>query len=518
MAVQQGTNDLVVVGARRADVGGNADQGAVVVIERTGTDWNGTAITPLIPTLEPLQAGDEYGVVAVHSNRVVVGARRRDSGTICQQGASSCQQGEVFVFERGISPGSWTNTQVLGAQRAAVGMPDGDGNIADEFGFSVALGEEWLVVGAPGRDFRCPGDTGISQESNCDTGAAYVYFYDGNNWGFFQRLTSFDRFLAPDGDSAPAPGVFQRFGYSVAIDGRRIAIGAPGTLLGQPNGSSLGTGGVFLYELELDAAGAPVQWRSTRSLVESDLPTPPVYSPLCPSQSVGSLGPFFGSSLDLDGTLIAIGAPLACVEGQEFSGRSYVFHLFYEPDDSTYFTWCNGNGGVSPGCEDCPCSNNAPASTIGGCLNSAINSGRISASGEASVANDTLRLELTGAPGLNALCVLIGGPELRPNNNMNCPIGAGITSTSLNGLRCIGAGSGVPTIRVGSRPADAAGDVGVTNRGWGFPDGPTGGILALLGMTPGQTRYFQVTYRDTPVAPCSQVLNTSNAVEVTAKP
>ena len=46
---------------------------------------------------------------------------------------------------------------------------------------------------------------------------------------------------------------------------------------------------------------------------------------------------------------------------------------------------CNGDGGDQMGCTDCPCTNNAPQGTIGGCLNSAGTASRLIGTGDPSL-------------------------------------------------------------------------------------------------------------------------------------
>ena len=61
---------------------------------------------------------------------------------------------------------------------------------------------------------------------------------------------------------------------------------------------------------------------------------------------------------------------------------------------------------------------------------------------------------------------------------------------------------------------DAQGDVGVTTPGWGPPDGPGGGLSGSGGFVAGQTRHFQIFYRDLPTVVCMTGQATSNAARV----
>ena len=62
------------------------------------------------------------------------------------------------------------------------------------------------------------------------------------------------------------------------------------------------------------------------------------------------------------------------------------------------------------------------------------------------------------------------------------------------------------------------GNVGQTTPGWGPPSGPPVGLIAQGGFGAGQTRHYQVVYRENAALVCMRGLNTSNAVSVTFQP
>ncbi len=176
---------------------------------------------------------------------------------------------------------------------------------------------------------------------------------------------------------------------------------------------------------------------------------------------------------------------------------------------------CSGNGGNQTGCTDCPCLNNAVAGATGGCLNSLGQAARLVGSGTASVAADTLRFTMTGGTALS-FTVLTSGDNVAPTNAATPCFGldSGIQAMTLDGLRCA-----VGNVqRHGTRPTDANGDVGVMTNGWGPPSGPTGGLLAQAGFAAGQTRHFQVVYRENPMLGCLRGQNSTQAVSVTVLP
>lgn len=191
--------------------------------------------------------------------------------------------------------------------------------------------------------------------------------------------------------------------------------------------------------------------------------------------------------------------------------RIQKFHL------NRYHSLCAGDGGDQMGCTDCPCGNNAPTGTVGGCLNSASTSARLWASGASSVSLPTgasidLRFGLEGAPAF-AFGVLTSGNGLAPLSLANPCFGldSGVNSTSLDGLRCA-----VKNVRRhGGRAANGAGEIGTTNSPWGGDGPPVAGLaVAFGGFAAGSTRFFQVAHRESPLLGCGRGLNTSQAVAV----
>ena len=123
--------DTVIVGASQADVGGNANQGAVYIFRNTsGNTFSvGTKITA-----SGGAAGDQFGYsVATHgSDRVLIGAPQRNTA-----------RGSAYLY--GNSGGTWSLLGLLNAPAPQAG---------ELFGSAVALSDlgttDCLWVGAPG--------------------------------------------------------------------------------------------------------------------------------------------------------------------------------------------------------------------------------------------------------------------------------------------------------------------------------------------------------------------------------
>jgi len=136
-------------------------------------------------------AGDEFGIsVAVCGNTVVVGASELNSSTL----------GAAYVFVEGT--GGWssmTQTAILTASDATSG---------ELFGSFVACDGNTVVVGAPH----------ATVGANSYQGEAYIFVKPAGGW---TNMTETARLTSADG----AGDDF--FGYSVAISGQTVVIGAP---------------------------------------------------------------------------------------------------------------------------------------------------------------------------------------------------------------------------------------------------------------------------------------------------
>lgn len=144
---------------------------------------------------------------------------------------------------------------------------------SDQFGHAIDAEANQFLVGAPGESF-----TRVASFE----GAAYVYTRGGGTW---QRT--------PITPTPHLPDAF--FGTSVAIDGDRIAVGAPGSLSRCLSGSSSAQPGT-VYVFERTSQG---QWVQTARLQDV---TP-------------QIGDFFGWSVALEGDRLLVGSPRECIWG-----------------------------------------------------------------------------------------------------------------------------------------------------------------------------------------------------------
>lgn len=236
-------------------------------------------------------------------------------------GDSRTRQGIVVIYERNSSRGAWREV-------ALIYSPDDENS--QGFGADIDLCNDTLIVGAPGKDEGAP-----------DQGAAYLFERNSggaDDWGFVAKLTD------------PLGGEDHELGSAVAIDGEIAAAGAPGDLAlafsglvltfqrnrwdwGSPAEPSADNWGLearipapnsgeeaFGYDLALQDDFLVVGQRFY-GVEERDAGAAFLYQRQAPG--AGSLwtrvrdflpenpesGDRFGSSVDLDGDIIVVGAP-----------------------------------------------------------------------------------------------------------------------------------------------------------------------------------------------------------------
>jgi hypothetical protein len=160
-----------------------------------------------------------------------------------------------------------------------------DGSEYDLFGRSVSVSGDYAVIGTAKDDYE---------------GAAYIYEFNGTDWIETTKLT------ASDGSAG------DEFGYSAAISGNRIVIGAA---------KNDYTGSAYIYEFN------GTDWIETTKLTASD----------------GSAGDIFGCSVSISDDRIIIGAAKDDYNGvyagaayiYEFNGRNWIETRLTAVDGST---------------------------------------------------------------------------------------------------------------------------------------------------------------------------------------
>ena len=206
------SGDTVVVGAvgedsNAIDVDGDQldnsllDPGAVYVFNRVGGTWSQQAYLKASNTGTSDQFGES---VAIDGNTIVVGAARERSNGRSEDDDSVLFAGAAYVFIR--SDETWSQQAYLKAASYSLGRDD-------NFGKSVAISNDTIVVGTPGEDSN---GTFEGDNSTPDAGSAYVFIRSGGNWSKQAWL------------KASNISKLDLFGGSVSVSGNTIVVGATG--------------------------------------------------------------------------------------------------------------------------------------------------------------------------------------------------------------------------------------------------------------------------------------------------
>ena len=216
---------------------------------------------------------DEFATsVAISGDTIVIGSPVHAVG-------SNTAQGAVYVFVK--PAGGWADTSTFTAELTA-----SDGIASDNFGTSVSLSGDTIVVGA----------CNLSGVCSNGPGKAYVFVKPSGGWA---TTSTFNAELTPsDGGTAQ-----DSFGLPVSIGGDTIVIAAP-----QTNGvTGVGPGKAYVF---VKPAGGWSSMTETAVLTASD--------------GVNNDG-FGPPTVSSDGNTIFIGAAQASIGGNTQQGAAYIY-------------------------------------------------------------------------------------------------------------------------------------------------------------------------------------------------
>ena len=256
--------DHAVIGAPEASVS-SVKTGKAFIYERIGREWHLVADL----TSSDGAADDLFGYsVDIDGEFVIIGSPEHDTN-------GNLDQGSAYIFQMPVT--GWNDMQ------ETVKLLATDGAIEDQFGLSVSLSEDILIIGSPYHD----------TDGNDAKGKAYLYELQGSTWLNIAILTSGDG-IANDA-----------FGYSVNIDSNLVIVGAIGAW-------EFATGPkAYLFEEPNTGWTSMTQ---TAILLTTD----------------GGASDNFGQSVAIDGNAVVIGAPRHDCGGLNNNGKVYV----YEKPDS----------------------------------------------------------------------------------------------------------------------------------------------------------------------------------------
>ena len=246
------SENYCIIGSYYDDDNG-LNSGSAYIFVRDGNNW--TQQTKLIET-----DGQDWnrfgGSVSISGNYCIIGACYNDDN-----GSSS---GSAYIFVR--DGNNWT-------QQANLTPTDNEAR--DLFGASVFINGDYCVVGAFGDD-----------DNEYDSGSAYIFVRDGENW------TQQAKLLASDGRTD------DRFGGSVSISDNYCIVGAY-----RDDDNGLNSGSAYIFKRDGDS------WIEQAKLLASE------------GQNWSTWGTF-GSSVSINGDYCIVGSPY-----YDETGSAYIFNL-----------------------------------------------------------------------------------------------------------------------------------------------------------------------------------------------
>ncbi|PYX69808.1 MAG: hypothetical protein DMG78_20985, partial [Acidobacteria bacterium] len=239
--------NFALIGAPLTDVASIADAGLAYLFDLTSGQLLRTIGNPFSTV-----GNDQFGFsVALSNSLMAIGAPLRDDGATQDAGA-------VYVYDL-----------VTGALLATLQKP-GTRAAGDQFGYSVAIWNDLIAVGAPFHD----------EPSAADAGA--VYLFDGRTGALVGTFKK----------TAPVAG--DQFGSSVALSGTQLLVGVP-----FDDTTATNAGAAWIFDLASGKGAA--------------LPNPPL-----------SASANFGNSVSLSANRALIGAP-GQLAGGVAVGAAYLF-------------------------------------------------------------------------------------------------------------------------------------------------------------------------------------------------
>lgn len=243
--------------------------------------------------------GDQFGFsVAVDGDIAVVGAPFHDFDET--GGDSTKDAGAAYIFYRNEGgAGNW------GLKKKIVASGNNGRDTGDNFGNSVAINGNTIVVGAIYQDFNA---SGLSEFS--DAGAAYVFNKDEggtDNWGQVQKLV---------GKGNNARRADDNFGISLDISGDVIVVGAYQQDFDEPGTGFVNfSGAAYVYYKD---EGGTNNWGQKKKLIAM-------------GTNARKAGDFFGTAVAIENDIIAIGANLQDYDNRgnaevKDAGAVYIFY------------------------------------------------------------------------------------------------------------------------------------------------------------------------------------------------
>ena len=167
-------------------------------------------------------------------------------------------------------------------------VPD-DGVVGDQFGWAVDMEGDLIVVGAD-----------EAEQEGVVIGGVYIYHRDaGDGWGQVAKLV-------------PSDDQVFRFGQALAISGDTVVGGAPASV---PEGGRENSGTAHIFQ---HAPGDPTTWLEVAAL----------HTP-----HANEVDNDFGAAVDIDGDTVIVGDHREAMGGLTQAGAAYIFERHHGGED-----------------------------------------------------------------------------------------------------------------------------------------------------------------------------------------
>jgi len=274
------SGNYAVVGAYGTGVFNN---GQAYIFEKQGSNW----VQIQIIQNSDNENYDRFGyAVDIDGDYIVVGAYGEDDDVNGNNNLSKA--GSAYIFKN--NAGIWAQTQKIIANDRASN---------DEFGWSVAINGNTLVVGAHLED---EDENGLNTIYHA--GSAYIFELNTGTgvWSQSQKIVGGSRaadLTYPNGGNA-GEDVSDLFGHSVAISGDYLVVGSLNHDWDETNTiSTLNGGAIYIFEKNLGI------WSEMKKIVNSDV----------------QISDRFGATVSIDSNFIAAGS---YSEDYSLTGTNYM--------------------------------------------------------------------------------------------------------------------------------------------------------------------------------------------------
>lgn len=258
------SGDTVVAGAPFH----GSSNGSAYVFVKPAPGWTEILTQTATLTATDLTPGSQFGfAVAISADVIVVGAPVNNN-----------RIGAAYLFARPV--GGWSGVLTPTAKLIA-----SDGAAGDQLGWSVAINDDTIIVGAVADRIGL----------NNGQGSAYVFVKPGGGWS--GTLTQTAKLIASDGATGDGSGV------STAVSGDTVMVGASTANIG----SNTDQGAVYVYVKP--GTGWSGTLNQTAKLTASD----------------GAIDDGFGFAVALADNTLLVGAPTNLAAMPVSPGSAYVF-------------------------------------------------------------------------------------------------------------------------------------------------------------------------------------------------